>query len=359
MKNRHFSLDLIKACACFLVVLVHFSKYSGLYVNTINSPSLFLQVCVRWFAFICVPLFLLATGYLQCEKGISKKFYRSLLPLLATYAVIALACFFFRKFYLMENLDYFGGGLIGLLNFTAHPYAWYVEMYVGLFLLIPFLNLIHSNLQTKRQELLIIGVLLLITSAFTLLRSFTVQGTALNISTDWWETAYPITYYFIGAYIRKYQPVFTGKMKAAGAVAILVIVLFESYFSTAKNHVFDENAFSGYNSIYTVAAAVLFFLIFYRADTNSAAVKTVVSAVSRRTLDIYLFSFFFDKLYYPFFYSNFQVTNLRYAIGVTVVVPLIVASAFACSLIKEWIFNGFIHLVKTLRSRPKQEISAQ
>ena len=28
--------------------------------------------------------------------------------------------------------------LIGIFNYTAAPYAWYVEMYIGLFLMIPF-----------------------------------------------------------------------------------------------------------------------------------------------------------------------------------------------------------------------------
>lgn len=357
MKERYFGIDLVKACACFLVVLVHFASYSGLYVTPIIGSSLFLQVCIRWFAFICVPLFLIATGYLQCEKSFSKKFYRSLLPLLASYVVIAYACFLFRKYDLHEDISYLGVGFLGILNFTAHPYGWYVEMFVGLFVLIPFLNLIPANLKTQKQELLLIGTLLLITSGTSLLKSFTVRGASLDVSTDYWELAYPITYYFIGAYIRKYQPVLTRKMQLSGALAILLILALETVFSTLKNHLYDESKFSGYNSIYTAAVATLFFLFVYRARTNRKAVQTVISGISRRTLDIYLFSYFFDQIYYPIYFGNFHLAGWQNIAGMVIVVPLILASAFAASLVKELIFNGFIKLAHAFRGRPRQQIT--
>ena len=42
----------------------------------------------------------------------------------------------------MENII---NSIIYIFNFTACPNAWYLEMYIGLFLLIPFLNIIYNN----------------------------------------------------------------------------------------------------------------------------------------------------------------------------------------------------------------------
>ena len=69
---------------------------------------------------------------------------------LLTYFVAGVACIIFNiKF---KHMTYtFKEAVLSFFDFTAAQYAWYVEMYIGLFLLIPFLNLIYNNLKSQRQ----------------------------------------------------------------------------------------------------------------------------------------------------------------------------------------------------------------
>ena len=43
-----------------------------------------------------------------------------------------------------------------LLDFTGAPYSWYIEMYLGLFLLIPFLNILYNNLASQRHKQILV-----------------------------------------------------------------------------------------------------------------------------------------------------------------------------------------------------------
>ena len=48
--------------------------------------------------------------------------------------------------YLHKNINIFWN----IVNFQQ--YSWYVNMYIGLFILIPFLNTIWQNLKTEKQK---------------------------------------------------------------------------------------------------------------------------------------------------------------------------------------------------------------
>ena len=39
-----------------------------------------------------------------------------------------------------------------LMDFSLIPYGWYIEMYIGLFLLMPFLNITFENLHTQNNR---------------------------------------------------------------------------------------------------------------------------------------------------------------------------------------------------------------
>ena len=88
---------------------------------------------------ICVPLFLLLTGYLMKNKELSIKYYKGIGNTLFVYVLASIACVLFKNIYYPNEHHNL---LLSILNFTGANYAWYIEMYIGLFFIIPFLNLI-------------------------------------------------------------------------------------------------------------------------------------------------------------------------------------------------------------------------
>lgn len=94
MKKRILGLDIVRCFAILFVPSVHFFGRTKFYNTPVTGVNMGFQLCLRWLFFICVPLFMLLTGYLQNQKTLSKKFYKGILPVLATYGVAAVGSVF-------------------------------------------------------------------------------------------------------------------------------------------------------------------------------------------------------------------------------------------------------------------------
>ena len=194
---RNPSMDILRILAFSLVVSVHFFLQSKFYTLELVGPRLFIMTVVRSFSLICVPLFMILSGFLMKNKTVSGGYYKGINKTLVTYFLASIVCYLFWNIYFNEPYgltDFIGE----LLSFRAAKYSWYIEMYIGLFLLIPFINLIYNNLASKKHKQILILTLFILTS----LSSLNIK---LTIIPTWWNDIYPLTYYFIGAYIREYS----------------------------------------------------------------------------------------------------------------------------------------------------------
>ena len=80
---------------------------------------------------------------------------------LGIYLLASLAC----AIYKIVNFGYKPTWMIwGVFDYTTANYAWYIEMYIGLFLLIPFLNLAYNNLPSRKSKLVLLVTLIGLTS---------------------------------------------------------------------------------------------------------------------------------------------------------------------------------------------------
>ena len=74
-KERNINLDLIRTVAVISVISVHFFLNSGFYSLPLLGKTMYISTVFRTLFMICVPLFLLLTGYLMNKKELSKKYY--------------------------------------------------------------------------------------------------------------------------------------------------------------------------------------------------------------------------------------------------------------------------------------------
>lgn len=136
-KDRNVSLDVIRCIALFTVISVHFFMYNGFYDQVVAGRTMYIAVTFRAFFMVCVPLFLVLSGYLMNTKQLSKKYYLGIFKIIGIYVLASIACTLYKILFLNMNISIMQM-IIEILNFKAAPYAWYVEMYIGLFLMILF-----------------------------------------------------------------------------------------------------------------------------------------------------------------------------------------------------------------------------
>lgn len=294
--KRLSGLDLIRFFAILFVPSVHFFLNNGFYETNIKGIEMFISIFFRWMFYIGVPLFMLLTGYLKRKDKLNKKYYKRILSILTSYIFISIICILFRKIYLSENIRILRM-IISIFDFSACGYAWYVEMYIGLFLLIPFLNILYDSLNTKRKKQILILSLISMCSIYPIINYINIDGVKLEIIPDWWSKIYPFIYYFIGAYINEYKIEIN---KKKGIIIFILILLIETILSYIYNYnnKFSTDFLGGYNSLQTIAISTIFFLFLYKVNIKNKITLKIITNISKLSLDIYLFSYIIDLIIY-------------------------------------------------------------
>ena len=254
LERRNSSMDILRIVAAFTVLSVHFFLHNGFYSepvtgmgpiegivdsiatgngDSLHGPLMFLALAMRTLFSVCVPLFMILTGYLMSHKELKKGYYKGIRKTVIIFVLATFACMIFKSvhenptakaaFYSADYFAMFGAiaesgkynfinYLFSILDFTGANYSWYIEMYIGLFLIAPFLNLAYNKLGSKKHKQILVVTMVCLTILPTLFNIFNFQ------SAEWWVTPtssdefqklipaywmglYPITYYFAGAYL--------------------------------------------------------------------------------------------------------------------------------------------------------------
>lgn len=110
---------------------------------------------------------------------------------------------------------------------------------------------------------------------------------------------YPITYYFIGTYIREYGL----KIKTPIAIITLAVSIasFGAFnFFRSYNTTFESGSYIGWQGIEPFVMAVLIFTLLSRIKANKMPswIRWVLWKISDAALGIYLLSYIFDTIAY-------------------------------------------------------------
>ncbi len=364
--QRDASLDVIRIVALFSVMSVHSFLHTGFYSQIVSGERMYVAVLARTMFMVCVPLFMILTGYLMNKKQISKKYYMGLEKTISIYILASLACILYKVY--CEEMQYtIKKVILEILNFSAANYAWYVEMYIGLYLLIPFLNIIWHNLKTRKEKLILLMTFILLTALPGVINShnFVLNGWWLNpasskeynaIIPDWWAGIYPITYYFIGCYLNEFKLKIP---KLTNIVAFILAVVLIGSFNYYRSYgvVFVKGAYQNWGSLFNVIMTVLLFNLLLNINFNqlSNGIKNFLGKISNLCFGAYLVSWIFDSAYYSILNAIIpeMLERLNWYI---VIVPTI----FVCSLILSAILNciqkGIVVGSKNLKSKIMCEV---
>lgn len=332
--KRNVNLDLIRCTALICVLSVHFLLNNGFYKETIQGSRMYFMTIMRTGLMVCVPLFLLLSGYLMNQKILSRRYYLGIIKIIGVYILVCITNILLNIFYRHQDITLVQA-VLSILDFTAIRYSWYIEMYIGLFLIIPFLNLVISGLYSKKHMQILIITMLILTTLPSMTNIF-----GRDIVADWWKNAYPITYYFIGAYIRKYDI----KIKPKKNLLMLItVILFSGLFNCYMSFglVFQKGEHVQWQSIQNVLSAVLLFILIKDLNLEKwpNTIKKAVVKISELSLGIYLCSGIFDTIFYKVLCNQvpIMVERLNYFI---IIAPIV----FLCSTMLAAILNSIYML---------------
>ena len=365
-------IDIVKILAIFLVVCIHFFLYNDFYYESLANRAAYGPIMFRWIAFTCVPLFMISTGYLMKNKTFSADHYKGLIKIIVIYIFISILCIKFKEHHFKEGFDAWKL-LKGYLEYGNADYGWYLNYYIGIFLIIPFLNNAFNGCKNNRQKFLLVAFTLLLTVVARSLYLGFEQDEQIKLLPDYISGAWPLAYYFTGAFIRDCPP----KRNVRNKLIILAILALATWFITwstykqtmaneANDYHFDSWHFNDYGTYPVYIMATCIFLLLFDITVTNKRVKWGLRQVSGVTLAFYLVSFIFDSMFYYGWQMNPDSTrhkgfNEKYAeVGVRLsrwyeVIPKI----FIFSLISAIIIYKLYDLCEYLAKQSVEAIKAE
>lgn len=317
--QRICGLDLIRVVAIFFVIAGHFLFVNTSYMKApMRGVSMFLQNMMLSVFFVGVPLFMMLTGYLNIKKTPTMKYYKGVLRVLVSYLIFSILTILYRNYYLGEERSIVQW-ILAILNYSAIPYAWYIEMWIGLALLTPFLNYLWRAIPTMQEKILLLVTLFILTALPDLSSRLFPKYFA--------QACYPLMFYFMGTFIREYQPIIKTWLGIAAVILISMVNPIATILLFGSDSV-DVGLTGGPGGVFCTWIALAIFLILYRRDISVKPIKKWMTHCSMVSLEMYLCCWMFDQLYYPWFKERFYESQAQFLPWFFVIVPLVFLSSY-------------------------------
>lgn len=330
-RTRSAGLDIVRTIACLSVIASHYFLYTDFNTFHFDGVSMFLQGMLASFV-IGSDLYMILTGFLCANKTFGRQFYKSGIKVLLSYVVFSLLTIVVNVYVFHTGMTW-KSGVLGIFSFSTIPYAWYIEMWIGLFLLAPFLNIWYKAISSKRMKLYLLGLLYLLTGLPDFFNRY-----GLYIMPQFWENVYPLAFYFTGCFIREYRPQFRKLHLLFFAFLIMI-------FSPTVTLLIDYPTFlhiiGDRNGLFIAGLAIAVFLTFYNTNIKALLFRNIFKMISLRSLDIFLCSAILDYYLYPLFKSLYYTDQPSYGVFYFVIVLIIFVICYTIASIKRIFFNLF------------------
>ena len=280
----------------------------------------------------------------MCNKKYTKTYPCGIIKTLSLYIIASLFCMSVKAMFFGYQYS-FRDIFFNLIKFSGAGYSWYIRMYIVLYIVIPFVNFIWNFRSDKKyHQCLTLGIIII-----TILPS--ILNITADVVPDHLGSLYPVTYYLIGAYIKKYD------IKIKRLYNFIALILCVIGFGTVNyilnmGETFVDIRLVKWGSVENIIDGILVFAFFLHMPLENIHkwCEKAILKISELSLVIYLISECFDKCFYGILNSKVPIMQQRLEWY-----PVIVFAVFTCSMffaqIIVWIYDYISDLAQSLLKR--------
>lgn len=334
---RDTNFELLRIIAMLMIVALHFNCHGKvMYYVEPFSKKYYYTFFIEYACLIAVNLYVMISGYYMIKSKFKiKKIIKLEMQVLFYSLLIYLLLVVFGQVKFSKT------ELINSLLPTITNRYWFVTAYIGLYLLIPFINKIANSL-TKKEY---ITLLVILTFTLSIVKTIYPANYIMNGSVIVWF----IYLYLLAGYIRIYFDKKVNKYKLLFlylATIIIQIVIrnisLKSQITTIKDY-----AETSYNNswFYTLIETLAIFLIFKNIKIKNEKINKAITKIAPLTLGVYLIHdnkylrpVLWDKILHPLTFLN---SGIAIVIAEIVDVMLIFLVCCIVEKLRQLIFEWF------------------
>mgnify|MGYP004517342925 FL=1 len=269
-KQRNSNIELLRILMMLVIVAHHYIVNSGVIQCIVSTPPHSLQInrfnvyfalVFGWGGKTAINVFILITGYFMCRQQFKwrKVVFLALEIVLYRWLIYGI---FLASGYESFNLKEF----IKTVLVLPYDFGWgFSSSFVGLYVLVPFINKLLSTLEKKELEKLICVLLVFFTGFSTFL-----------FNTSFEYIGWYVTVYLIGSYLRLYEMNWmcsrriTGLLCACSLAFSWLSVICIRFLAEKMNRNLPYYYFvADSNKVLAIATAISLFLLFKNINIGS------------------------------------------------------------------------------------------
>ncbi|MEG2164594.1 MAG: acyltransferase family protein [Bacteroidales bacterium] len=329
--ERHKWLDNVRAIACLMVVVVHVTALTKYSIGQISNISWYTTVVIDSASRMCVPLFLMISGYIFLRKKDVK--LNNVIKIFSALTFYSVLCVIYYSVF--GGVDFIGM-LKTIYQQPAMYHLWYLFYIFVYYVLFLFIN--ARSVSPEFGVIITISAMVFFNPTLNDLSQFFLNFEIKNGFAIDSQYLLLFLYCFAGAFVgslRDSRVIFKSSI-----VVCLTSIIIISYMTIIKSIEFGSLAYQyqNYITIPVFLSSISAFYIIKNIGFNTA-IQNAMTFISKRSLAIYgVHAIFieymkFKKLY--FFESPFVNLIVTYIL-------VVICSCLVASVIKKVDKRGYV-----------------
>ena len=280
--KRLTNIELLRVVSMFMIVMTHYMGRGGVVAATQPLSGMYgVTTVIDAIIIMAVNVYILISGYVLAESTFK---FKRLVDIVLQVSSISVG--FYILMLLFGEISFSVSGCACAVFPILTEQYWFVSVYVGLYILVPYINkALHALTQKQHLNLCILLVLM-----------FSLYFPSKMLGQTGYGIVWMVTMYAVGAYFRMhYKPGDKLRIKHIALWLIPTVLLVASRYGiillgklVSRDLSNLDKWFFKNNSVLVAWAAIAFFVMFLHIRIKSRAAEKVISFAGPLTFGVYL-----------------------------------------------------------------------
>lgn len=280
---RNSNIELLRIISTFMVLILHCLDWSGA-LNYVEGIDYYLYWGFEALSIVAVNVFVLINGYFMINSSFKfKSFFKISVSGVLLYSII----FSLINIFVSGEQITISHILKMCFPITTKKF-WFVNSYLALYLISPFLNKLIHSISKKALEILIFILVLLFSVRVSFLPLSWSQDSSGGMGIIWF-----VVLYILAAYIRlwyQHQGSYNKYIVIYFCISFFILLM-KKVLIIAGINIDLSSKFYGYSSITVLSSSVMLFLYFIYRKPMPLELSKIINKIARHSFSVYIIHF--------------------------------------------------------------------